>query len=67
VANVLLAGAVAKMIKLNLKTHNAFQQMRLVAHGFTFFVFVIGLPPLHPFILAERTLVLLVELPPFFP
>jgi hypothetical protein len=47
---LLLARAFAKMIKLNSKTHNAFQQLRLVAHGFTFFVFVLGLPPLRPFI-----------------
>jgi hypothetical protein len=67
VANLLLPRAFGKITKLSFKTHNALQQIRLVAHGFTYFVFVLGLPPLRPFILAERTLALLVELPPFFP
>jgi hypothetical protein len=66
VANLLLPRAFSKITKLSFKTHNALQQIRLVAHGFTYFVFVLGLPPLRPFTLAERTLALLVELPPFF-
>jgi hypothetical protein len=67
VAKLLLPRAFGKITKLSFKTHNALQQIRLVAHGFTYFVFVLGLSPLRPFILAERTLASLVELPLFFP
>jgi hypothetical protein len=53
VTNLLLPRAFGKITKLSFKTHNALQQIRLVAHGFTYFVFVLGLPLLRSFILAE--------------
>jgi len=67
VAKLLLPRAFGKITKLSFKTHNALQQICLVTHDFTYFVFVLVLPPRRPFILPERSLALLAELPLFFP